>query len=187
MRVGALCLLFAALLGGCLFEPRQPEGEPGAPCFEIVTAPTDPIEVIYNMNGATECFQNFDYLRQISEEFVYIPAPSVQANHPDLFPDDEAWGKAQEQSYINAFLADQSQDLDSRLLLRVIERSGTSEVLIEAEYLLTISAGDSQFVYTGEAFYTFRQENTVWVMVRWEEKESENPLGALKAEFVSGR
>jgi len=77
--------------------------------------------------------------------------------------------------------------VDSRLLLRQIERSGTAEVQIEAEYLVTVSAGGSQFVYTGEAFYTFRQENTVWVMVAWREKEADNPLGALKAELVSGR
>jgi hypothetical protein len=111
----------------------------------------------------------------------------VQINHPDLFPTEDAWGKVQEEAYVNALLADSSQDLDSRLLLQVIERSGTTEVLIEAEYLLTISAGTSQFVYTGEAFFTFRQENTVWVMVRWEEKESDNPLGTLKAELVGGR
>ena len=187
MRAGASVLLFAALLGGCIYEPREPEGQPGAACFEAITAPKDPIEVIFNMDGAIECFQVFDYMRQISEEFVFIAAPSVQANHPDLFPVEDAWGRAQEEAFANAFLADSSQDLDSSLLLRVIERSGTSEVLIEAEYLLTISAGTSQFVYTGEAFYTFRQEHTVWVMVRWEEKESDLPFGALKAELVGGR
>jgi len=187
MRRRTGILLIIVLLAGCIFEPRKPEGEPGAPCFQAITAPTDPIEVIFNMNGAIECFQEFDYLRQLSDEFVFIAAPSVQANHPDLFPVEDAWGKTQEETFIRAFLGDQSQDLDSRLLLRLIERSGVSEVLIEAEYLLTISAGTSQFVYTGEAFYTFRQENTVWVMVRWEEKESDLPLGALKAEIVSGR
>ena len=125
-------------------------------------------------------------MRQIGEEFVFIPAPSVQANHPDLFPVEDAWGRAQEDAFVSAF-SNNSQDVESRLLLRTIERSGTAEVLIEAEYLLTISAGTSQFVYTGEAFYTFRQQNTVWVMVRWEEKESDLPFGALKAELVSGR
>jgi hypothetical protein len=187
MRAAAGILVLVVLIGGCLFDPREPEGEPGAACFEVVPAPTDPLEVIFNMDGSVECFQGFDYLRQLSDEFVFIPAPSVQINHPDLFPTADAWGKDQEEAYINALLADSSQDLDSRLLLRVIERSGTTEVLIEAEYLLTISAGTSQFVYTGEAFYAFRQENTVWVMVRWEEKESDNPLGALKAELVGGR
>jgi hypothetical protein len=187
MRAGTVFLLLVVLIGGCLFKPRDPEGEPGAACFEAISAPTDPIEVIFNMDGSTECFQEFDYIRQISEEFVFIAAPSVQINHPDLFPVEGAWGKSREEEYINAFLADQSQDLDSSLLLRVIERSGTSEVLIEAEYLLTVQAEESLFVYTGEAFYTFRQENTVWVMVRWEEKESDTPLGALKAELVSRR
>ena len=185
IRPGILAL--AVLFAGCIFTPREPEGEPGAPCFEAITAPTVPIEVIFNMDGAIECFQEFDYLRQISDEFVFIAAPSVQANYPELFPVEDAWGKTQEETFIGAFLGDQSQDLDSSLLLRVIERSGTSEVLIEAEYLLTISAGTSQFVYNGEAFYTFRQENTVWVMVRWEEKESDLPLGALKADLVSRR
>jgi hypothetical protein len=179
--------MLGVLLAGCIFEPRQPEGEPGAPCFEAITAPNDPLEVIFNMDGAIECGQNFDYLRQISEDFVFIAAPSVQANHPDLFPVEDAWGKSQEDLFISALQDSSNQDLDSRLLLRLIERSGTTEVLIEAEYLLTISAGTSQFVYTGEAFYTFRQENTVWVMVRWEEKESDLPLGALKAELVSRR
>ena len=184
-RTGILLIL--VVLAGCIFEPRQPEGEPGAPCFEAITAPTDPLEVIFNLDGSLECLQDLDYLRQLSEEFVFIPAPSVQANHPDLFPVEDAWGKSQEESFITAFSGIDDQEVESSLLLRLIERSGVSEVLIEAEYLLTISAGTSQFVYTGEAFYTFRQENTVWVMVRWEEKESDLPLGALKAEIVSGR
>jgi hypothetical protein len=178
-------LVLAVLFAGCIFTPREPDGEPGAPCFEAVTAPNDPIEVIFNMDGALECSQASDYLRQLSEEFVFIPAPSVQANHPDLFPVEDAWGKSQEEAFLDALFRDSGQELESSLLLTLIERSGTSEILIEARYLLTISAGTSQFVYTGEAFYTFRQENTVWVMVRWEEKESDLPLGALKADLVS--
>ena len=187
MRRALAGLLWVVLLAGCLFDPRDPEGEPGAACFVPVVATQDPDQVIDNLDGSLECFQPGDYEFQLSEEFVFIPAPSVEATHPDLFPFEGAWGREQEIAFAQELLSNQSQDLESSLLLRQIERSGTAEVLIEGEYLLTLSANGSQFVYTGEAFYTFRQENTVWVMVRWREKEADNPLGALKAELVSGR
>ena len=187
MRAVLVAIVVGGLLSGCIFEPRQPEGEPGAPCFVPVTTSQDPLQVISNLDGSLECNQPSDYTLQISDNFVFIAAPSVQINHPDLFPTEDAWGKDQETAFVSTFLSDQSQNVDSRLLLRQIERSGTAEVQIEAEYLVTVSAGGSQFVYTGEAFYTFRQENTVWVMVAWREKEADNPLGALKAELVSGR
>ncbi|RKZ16121.1 hypothetical protein DRQ53_07155 [bacterium] len=167
---------------GCLFEPREPEVEAGAPCFVASPAQT-PDEVIRNLDGGLECVDPSVYLRQISPEFVFIPAPSVIANYPELFPFEGAWGILREDAFINAL----SGDVDSRLLWRVIKRSGTSEVLIEAEYRVSVSADGSEIEYTGEAFYTFRQEQTVWVLVRWEEKEAANPLGALKAALVSGR
>jgi hypothetical protein len=187
MRAWVITVLVLGLLGGCIFEPRQPEGEPGAPCFVPVIASQDPLQVIFNMDGSLECAQPSDYTLQVSENFVFIPAPSVAANHPDLFPSEDSWGKVQESAFVSTFLSTSGQEVESSLLLRQIERSGTSEVQIEAEYVVTVSADGSQLVYTGEAFYTFRQENTVWILTRWREKEADNPLGALKAELVSGR
>lgn len=176
---GTLLLLVAS---GCFFTPREPEAEIGAPCF-VANAALDPDDVIFNLDGGLECVDPAIYLRQISNEFVYVPSASVASSYPELFPIEGSWGKFAEESFMNAL----SGDVESQLLLRQIKRSGTSEVLIEAEYLVAVSADGSLIEYSGEAFYTFRQEQTVWVLVRWEEKEAANPLGALKAALVSGR
>jgi hypothetical protein len=178
----ALGGLFVTGLGACIFEPREPEAEAGAPCF-VATPAVEPDEVIDNLDGSLGCLQPSEYLRQISPEFVFIPAPSVLVAYPELFAPNGAWGKDQENSFISTL----SGNVESRLLLREIDRSGTAEVLIEAEYRVRVAADGSEIEYTGEAFYTFRQEQTVWVMVRWEEKEAASPLGALKAALVSGR
>ena len=184
LRVLLAGLVLAGLVG-CLFEPRQPEQGDGVACF-IATPAQIPEQVIINLNGSLECLQAQTYMIQISPEFVFIAAPSVQAEFPELFPFEGAWRQDTERQFIDA-LSGNSDDVESHLLDRLIKRSGTSEVQIEAEYRVVVSADGSQIEYTGEAFYTFRQENTVWVMVRWEEKEAASPLGALKAALVSGR
>ena len=184
MRVLLVGVVVAAL-GGCLFEPRKPVGGDGVVCF--VAAPAQvPEQVLVNLNGSLECLQASTYMIQISPEFVFIAAPSVQSSFPELFPVEDAWNWEAERQFIDA-LAGNSEDVESHLLERLIKRSGTSEVQIEAEYRVVVSADGSRIEYTGEAFYTFRQEQTVWVMIRWEEKEAASPLGALKAALVSGR
>lgn len=179
---GALSLVLAAGLAGCLFDPRDPEVEAGAPCF-VATPAEQPEQVVANLDGSLRCLQPPEYKRQISPDFVFIPAPSVLAAYPDVFAEDGTWSQTEEYQFIDTL----SGEVESSLLERVIDRSGTAEVLIEAEYRVTVSADGSQIEYTGEAFYTFRQEQTVWVLVRWEEKEAASPLGALKAALVSGR
>lgn len=185
MRAGSHLLLAGVLLvalSGCLFDPREPEAGGGDACF-VADAAVTPDQVLVNLDGSLECLLASVYIRQLSPEFVFIAAPSVQAAYPELFPVEGAWGQLREGQFIDAL----SGEVESRLLLREIKRSGTAEVLIEAEYRVVVSADGSQIEYTGEAFYTFRQEQTVWVMVRWEEKEAASPLGALKAALVSGR
>jgi hypothetical protein len=152
----------------------------------VATPAADPDQVVVNLDGSLDCLQVSTYLLQISEEFVFIPAASVKASYPDLFPSDDAWGADVEREFMEA-LVSAASGVESHLLLREIKRSGTVDVLIEAEYSLISSADGSDIEYTGEAFYTFRQEQTVWVLVRWEEKEAATPLGALKAALVSGR
>lgn len=181
-RIGLAAAGLVLGLAGCLFDPRDPEEGGGEACFVAVAAET-PGQVIENLDGSMECLQSADYMRQISPEFVFIPSASVQADYPELFASGVVWGQEQENEFIDTL----SGDVDSSLLLREIERSGTSEVLIEAEYRVTVAAEGSEIEYTGEAFYTFRQEQTVWVMVRWEEKEAASPFGAFKAALVSGR
>jgi hypothetical protein len=185
MGAGLRVLLAGVLLvglSGCLFDPRQPEGNVGTACF-VADAAVTPDQVLINLDGSLECLLASTYIRQVSPEFVFIAAPSVQASYPDLFPFEGAWGQGREAQFIDTL----SGDVESQLLLREIKRSGTSEVQIEAEYRVVVSADGSRIEYTGEAFYTFRQEQTVWVMIRWEEKEAASPLGALKAALVSGR
>lgn len=182
LRVVLLATGLAGGLAGCLFDPREPEAGSGVACF-VATSAEQPIQVIANLDGSLRCLQASDYKRQLSPEFVFIAAPSVQASYPELFGPDGSWGVDEENQFIDTL----SGDVESRLLEQLIDRSGTSEVLFEAEYRVTVTADGSEILYTGEAFYTFRQEQTVWVMVRWEEKEAASPLGALKAALVSGR
>jgi hypothetical protein len=184
----ALILLPLTGLAGCFFETREPEEGGGEVCYESVPS-TDKLIVFNNLDGSMECLQASSYLDQLTPDFRFVPAPSVANQYPDVFPDEDAWGKGEEELFLNRLFADASA-IESELLLEVIDESGTDPVEFEAKYQLrVVDRAGGAILYSGEAFFTVRSERTTWFLMRWVEKESaigETPLGQLRGGLLQG-
>jgi len=180
-----LGLLVALGPAGCIFTPREPEEGIGEVCYEAVPS-TEATFVFANLDESMACLQAFSYLDQLSDEFVFVPSPSVQAQFPGVFSDPDSWTKEKEEQFLDRLFSD-AASVESALLAETIQESGTQEVLFEAAYEVRVVGRDgSDITYTGEAFYTVRQEATTWFLVRWEEKGSANPLGQLRGGLLQG-
>ena len=184
-RIGAGAGLVLLSVAGCIFEPREPEsGGTGEVCYEAVPQ-NEQINVFANIDGALECLQARTYLDQLSDDFVFVPSPGVQAQFPDLFPDPEAWGVEEEEQFLDRLFAD-AETVQASVYEQVQPPTGGSEPLYEGRYSITVINRDgSQIEYTGEAFFTLRQERTAWFIVRWEEKASDSPFGQLRAQLLA--
>ncbi len=177
-----VCIALGIWLGGCLFDTRQPETGGGQVCFESV--PSSDVEFVFgNLDGSLECLQAASYLDQISEDFVFVASSGVQAQFPTVFPDETAWGRSQEEAFLDRLFAD-ADSVQSRLLLRELDRNGSGPVVIDGEYEVRVVTGSSAITYSGEAFYTLRQVSTNWQMTRWEEKASDSPMGTLRGSLA---
>ena len=179
----ATAVLF--VLGGCFFEPRDPEQGGGPVCFAKIPQQIER-NVFANLDGALRCRQSQTYLEQLSEEFVFVPAPSVAAQNPGLFPDPEtSWGLGREQEFVDVLFSASTDTIFADVYDQIEPPQGSTEVLFEGSYSVTVvDQSGGQIEYSGSALYTLRQERAIWVMVRWEELESENPLGILRASLV---
>lgn len=170
---------------GCIFEPRTPEtGGTGEVCYRAVPQAQE-LNVFANLDGALECLQARTYLDQLSEDFVFVPSPGVQTQYPGLFPDPEtSWTREQEEQFLDRLFSD-ADAVVSMIYEQVQPPSGGTEPLYEGRYSIKITSDGSEIEYTGEAFFTLRQERTAWFILRWQEKESENPFGELRAALLS--
>lgn len=184
-RIGPrLALLALVGLSGCIFDTREPEQGTGEVCYQAVPSTEDRF-VFDNMDESMGCLQAFSYLNQLAESFVFVPSPTVQAQYPGVFSGPDAWGRTQEEQFLDRLFSD-ARTIESSLVKTLINKTGTQEVLYEAAYEVRVVGRDgSDITYTGEAFYTLRQEATTWFLVRWEEKGSDNPLGQLRGGLLS--
>lgn len=186
MRVLGWLLLVAGAAGaGCLFEPRTPEtGGTGEVCYRAIPQ-AQQLNVYANLDGALRCLQARTYLDQLAEDFVFVPSPGVQSQFPELFPDPEtSWTRDQEEQFLDRLFSD-ADAIVSLIYEEVQPPTGGNEPLYEGRYSIKVTVDGSEIEYTGEAFFTLRQERTAWFILRWEEKESENPFGELRAALLS--
>lgn len=173
----SLILLCVSSSSGCFFKTRDPEtGDGGGACYEAKVA--DRVEVVFeNLDGSLDCFQTGTYMDELTEDFLYVPPPSVAQGAPD------PWTKSSERLFVDRLFAD-ADSVESYLVNREIQVSGTEIIEVEAEYRVRVVTGGSPTEYVGEAFYRLRQEGSRWKMFEWEEKDSELPLGQLKVGLV---
>jgi hypothetical protein len=171
---GLFLLLAVAGSPGCFFDTREPEEveDGGEACYEAVVAERAEL-VFQNLDGSLSCFQTGTYMDELTEDFRYIPPPSVAAGAPD------PWTKQTERLFVDRLFAD-ADSVESYLVNREIQTSGTDPLEIEAEYRVRVVIDGSATEYVGEAFYRLRQEGSRWKMFEWEEKDSDLPLGQLK-------
>lgn len=186
MRMLRLTLLVVlATAAGCIFEPRTPEtGGTGEVCYRAIPQALER-NVFSNIDGALRCLQARTYLDQLAEDFVFVPSPGVQSQFPALFPDPQSsWTREQEEQFLDRLFSD-ADAIVAFVYEQVQPPSGGTEPLFEGRYSIKITVDDNEIEYTGEAFFTLRQERTAWFILRWEEKESENPFGELRAALLS--
>jgi len=177
-----LCVALTLGMSGCLFDTRSPESGGGEVCFESVLS--SELEFVFgNLDGSLACLQAASYLDQIADDFVFVAAPSAQAQFPGIFPDESAWGRSQEESFLDRLFAD-ADSVQSQLLMTELDRNGSGPVVIDGAYTVRVVTGGSAITYSGEAFYTLRQVAATWEMTRWEEKESSSPMGLLRGSLA---
>ena len=180
-------LLIALGMSGCFFDTRDPEQGTGEVCFKSVPS-TEEDFVFGNMDGSMECLQAATYLDQLADDFVFVPSPGAQAQFPGVFPVGETFGPDKEELFLDRLFADADSIGSKLLLLEINPPSGTTEVIFDAAYeFRVVSMDGSAITYSGEAFYTLRQEATTWFMTRWEEKGGgTNPMGLLRGGLLQG-
>lgn len=175
----------AATVAGCLFEPREPESGGGPVCFEKITQESE-LNIFANLDGSLRCRQSQTYLEQFTEDFVFVPAPSVLAQNPQLDPNSPtAWNLEKETQFVDLLFTSATDTIFSDVYDQVTPPQGSTEILFEGEYSITVVESDgSEIEYSGVALYTMRQERAIWLISRWEELESSRPLGELKTSLV---
>lgn len=176
-RVAVLTLALAA---GCLFDPRDPEPGGGPVCYEKIPQEFE-TNVFANLDGALRCRQSQTYLEQFAEDFEYVPPPSVLAANPSA----SGWGLDKETQFADLLFTSTTDTIFSDVYDQVRPPQGSTEVLFEGEYSITVVSSDgSQEEYSGTSLITMRQERAIWLISRWEELESDRPLGLLKTALV---
>lgn len=182
-RLGRVCML--TLLAGCLLEPRDPDPITDVEvCFQ--SFPSREFQLVFeNLDGAYACLQQGTIEDQLGEEFLFLPAPSVKSNYPEVFA--TPWTLSREQAWLSTLFAGTDTLVAQLRLSDVNPPSGnfsSGPLVVEAAYRVRyVPRGGTAIVYEGEAFYTLRVVATNWVMTKWEEKESavgELPFGNLR-------
>lgn len=178
--VGRVAFLGLLLAAGCFFEPREPEPGGGPVCYEKIPQEFEQ-NVFANLDGSFRCRQSQTYLEQFAEDFEYVPPPSVLAANPGA----SGWGIEKEGQFVDQLFVATVDTILAQVYDEVRPPQGSTEVLFEGEYSITIvSADGTEEEYFGTALYTLRQERAIWLISRWEEQESDSPLGLLKTGLV---
>jgi len=178
----------SALIGGCFFEPRDPDsGGTAQVCFE--SFPSREFGLVFqNLDGAYACLQQDTIEDQLAADFTFKPAPSVEAQFPNVF---DNWDAATESAWLSSLFAGTDSLLARLRITDVQPPSGDATfgpLVVEASYRVRhVPRGGTAIVYRGEAFYTLKVVATNWVLETWEEKESpvgQIPLGNLRGGFA---
>jgi len=174
-------VLTLALAAGCLFEPREPAPGGGPVCYEKIPQEFE-TNVFANLDGAFRCRQSQTYLEQFDDDFEYVPPPSVLAQNPGA----SGWGIDKETQFADLLFTSTTDTIFADVYDQVVPpQQGDLEVLFEGEYSITVVNTDgSEQEYAGTALITMRQERAIWLIARWEELESDRPLGLLKTALV---
>lgn len=189
-----LVLLSMLVLGGCIFNPRDPE-QPSVGNTVSYNPRNSPRNVWENLQISLQNNDSFGWEENISPEFTYWPDTEAADQFPGVF---EGWEYTKEQSFINNFystgVTNQAQMRNDDFI--VPEPSGTEVVWEGVIYYLKVAdPNDGSIIsYRASAIITFRLEGNFWYIYRWEDQTGESDpdtgqilptMGVLRGTFGS--
>ncbi len=166
---GLILAVFALAMGGCIFEPREPE-TPGGFVITYLD-PSRPENVIANIEKAMSNMDPAGYERSISEDFTYEPDSGTEASYPDV--DWTTWNREKEIAFMNDFLGNvQGVTVDLQAEVRQSSWSG-SEAELRYIYSAEVDESGSQVPYRALVTLEFKLDGTFWVLYRWFDEQGE--------------
>jgi len=168
-RVAPIILLLL-VVGGCIFEPREPE-QPGGGEETNWIVPLTANDVFLNLTSGFSAAGNSNYERSLHEEFTFKPRPEDEAAiGGDAF---ENWDKSVEMEFLTRLKGEYPVKRSIRFgdenghLKKVKEQAGLVE--FEGEYRIEISAGADVEVYAGKARFIMVETSLGWMLKEWED------------------
>ncbi len=188
--------VLALLVGGCLFEPRDPE--PPSTGDSIPYLPRTEVKNVWtNLELALRNTDTFGWEENISPDFTYIPDGDTVSELGPIFGD---WNVERERIFIANFF-DSGVTIEAKMRddeFEIPDDGGASEVPWEGViyYLeVTSTAEGSTTRYRCSAKITFRLEGNFWYVYQWEDQTRQSDpdnvdqqlpsMGVLRGNFGS--
>lgn len=172
MRIIALSLLAAGMLGCSLFDTRDPEN----PVQSSATYnPPTTVEIVFeNLASSFEDVNSVNYARSFADSsfagrsFVFEPTSQAGSQYSGVFA---IWTKTAEQQYFDNFKAQlQPGAVPVLILTPTSESPGADSAFVEGTYQLSIPhtvTGVPQSATGRFQFYLLRDSRQYWVIWRW--------------------
>jgi hypothetical protein len=184
-----IAVLAAALLLGCIFEPRDPDS-PTSEEEGTWIVPRQPKDVFLNLTSGLLAGANSNYERSLADEFTFIPRDQDRLAFPDGTFDD--WTKAVEMEVIDRIKGDYQGERaaqfgdENGVFPKEDVQVGWAEY--EGPYYLSLDRGDGgePEVYAGTARFYVQEGTAGWILVKWEDIdviESYPTSGNLRGNF----
>lgn len=185
-----LLLTMIALLAGCFFETRDPPPpELGGGCeFEFEF--NDSWErVLFNMEGALECGDASEYMKVISQTFLYLPSNSVQNNYPEVFAGP--WATAREQLFINKVFEAERYRANLNVNEQSVDDQGAIIIVTTSYEIQQVDSDgiDNGPLYTDEVIFRFENFSGLVILSAWEDTDNllaANPFGNRRGDDGGG-
>jgi len=194
-RLVLICLLpaLALVLGGCLFEPREPETPSSGSIQYLPRASAANVWENCRLALINKDVGGWD--TNVSEAFIYIPDSDTRSAFPAV--DWDNWGKESEMTFISRWFATDVTIRADLLDVAISTPDGAGGVAEwDLIYLINVTdnADGSVTRYRGRAVIEFNIPATYWYVNFWRdeqgEQDPENPdatletMGRLRGAFA---
>lgn len=185
-----MLLSLLALLAGCFFETRDPPPpELGGGCDFAFEFNDSWQNVLYNLEGALECGDAAEYMRVVSQTYIFDPSPLTAANYASVFA--TPWTPDREQIFVNDIFS--SERYFAALTDSIVNEDDQGDlVIVTAVY--TIQQVDSEGVPTGNLYtdlaeYRFQRTSGLVVLQGWRDTDgiqNARPFGERRGDQGGG-
>jgi hypothetical protein len=172
MRIIALVLLTAGMLGCSLFDTRDPENP--VQSSASYDPPTTVDIVFENIVSSFQDLNSVNYARSFADSsfagrsFLFEPTSQASSQHSGVFA---SWTKMAEQQYFDNFKVQlQPGAVPVLIITPTSESPGADSAFVEGTYQLSIPhtiTGVPQSATGRFQFYLLRDSRQYWVIWRW--------------------